>query len=73
MDKVSSWKARAVLGGKEPTQLVLARRVGESFTVNMNGTECEVTVAQIAGNSVALLIETPEKNLILRKELASTS
>lgn len=70
-DSVKRWTARAVCGGSDPTQLVLARMVGQSFTVNMNGTACEITVLHIAQNSVALMIETPEKNLILRKELAS--
>lgn len=64
------WRARAVLGGKDPTQLILARCVGQSFTVDMNGTTCEITICHIANNSVAVLIETPERNLVLRKELA---
>lgn len=69
-DSVARWRARAVLGGRDATQLILARKVGESFRISMNGTEAEITVAMVGGNSVALLIETPERNLVLRKELA---
>jgi sRNA-binding carbon storage regulator CsrA len=68
-DGVKRWKARAIAGGKEPTELVLARKQGEGFTVSMNGTTCEITILYVANNTVALLIETPEKNLVLRKEL----
>lgn len=57
------------MGGKDPTQLALARRIGESLTIEMNGTKAEITIVFIANNSVGLLIETPERNLILRKEL----
>lgn len=70
MDKdVKRWKARAIMGGKDPTQLVIARKIGESIFVTLNGALLEITVASIGGNSVALLLETAEKNLILRKEL----
>lgn len=57
------------MGGKDPTQLVIARKIGESIFVTLNGALLEITVASIGGNSVALLLETAEKNLILRKEL----
>lgn len=66
---VKQWKARAVAGGKDPTQLVIARLVGESILVHLNGEVLEITVAYIANNSVAIMLETAEKNLILRKEL----
>lgn len=67
--RVKRWRARAIMGSKEPTQLVLARRVGESFTVRIGDDLVEVTVASIGQNSVALVVETSEKNLVLRKEL----
>lgn len=63
------FKARAILGGKKPTELVLARLVGESFIVFVGDEQVEITLAYIANNSAALLIETAEKNLVLRKEL----
>lgn len=69
MESINRWKARAIVGGAEATQLMLARRIGESIIIEMNGTICEVTVCHIANNSVALMVETPEKNLVLRKEL----
>ena len=68
-EAVKRWRARAIAGGKDATQLVLARRIGESFTVELNGETVEVTVCSVHTNTVALLIETAEKNLVLRKEL----
>ena len=69
MPDVKKWRARAVAGGKDPTQLVLARRIGESFLVELNGQVVEVTVCPIHQNSVALMVETAERNLVMRKEL----
>lgn len=69
MEKAQQWKARAIAGGKDPTQLVIARHVGESVLVTLGGETLEITVVKVANNSCALLFETAEKNLILRKEL----
>ena len=66
-----TWRARAVCGGKNKTQLMLARFVGESVIVKIGGEILEVTVIRVDNNSVALMFETEEKNLILRKELAT--
>lgn len=66
---IDRYRARAILGGKDPTQLLLARKIGESFIVLIKGEPVEVTVAYIATNSVALMVETAEENLVLRKEL----
>ncbi len=66
---VKQLKARAVGGGNDPRSLDLARKVGESTVIYLNGEVLEVTVICIANNSVALRFETAEKNLILRKEL----
>jgi sRNA-binding carbon storage regulator CsrA len=70
---IKQWKARAIGGAKEKRVLVLARMIGESVIINLNGEILEVTVAKIAANSVALMFETAEKNLIMRKELTTDS
>jgi sRNA-binding carbon storage regulator CsrA len=66
---VKRWKARAVLGAERVTGLTIARNLGQTVIVEMNGERLEITIACIASNSVALLLETSSKNLILRKEL----
>lgn len=70
---VKQYKMKALLGGKDATQLVIARKLGESVKVFLNGEELEVTLVHIGNNSVGLMFETAEKNLILRKELIADS
>lgn len=67
------YRARAIMGQKDKTQLVLARKIGEGIVVFIGDQKVEITLAHIATNSAALIIETAEENLVLRKELLPES
>ncbi len=69
MPNRKQWKARAVCGGADKRQLVLARQLGQSIVVRLGKEEVEITLVAIAENSVAIMLETAERNLIMRKEL----